>query len=77
MNKIQIIVFRASGKYYTSTNWLEVPSNIMFFHDEFEEFVRNNCGVSYESSFNYNLVVVDNDENDGFYTTMFKAKEMN
>ena len=76
MNKIQIIVFKPSGKYYTSTNWLEVPNDIMLFHDEFEEFVRNNCGVYYESSFNYDLVVIDSDENDGFYTTMFKYKEM-
>lgn len=76
MNKIQIFVFKPTGKYYTSTKWLEVPEGFMYWEDRFEEFVRRNCDINYNSSFGYDLVIIDSDENKDFFMRMYKSKEM-
>ena len=73
MNKIQIFTFKTSGKYYTSTNWIDVPKGLMMWSPEFELFVRKNCDINYESSFGYDLVVIDNVGNENFFMQIYKS----
>lgn len=72
MDKIDIYCFKKSGKYYTSEFNVEVPKGLMLFHDEFENFVRANCGVTISSSHEFKIVVIDNKDNKNFYTYMFE-----
>lgn len=50
-DKVDIYCFKKSGKYYTSESNVEIPTGLMLFHDNFEDFIRGNCGVSKNSSY--------------------------
>lgn len=72
MDKVDIYCFKKqSGKYYTSRSGIEVPEGLKSFHDEFEDFIRENCGVSKNSSYYFDIVVIDDKDNMNFYTCMF------
>lgn len=76
MNEINIYVFKPSGKYYTSNENVQVPEGLKLWDDEFEEFVRYNCGVGYEGSFRFNVVVIDDNENENFFTITYNGVDL-
>lgn len=73
MNKINIYVFKPSGKYYTSNENVKVPDGLKLWNDEFEKFVRYNCGVGYEGSFSFNVVIIDDNKNEDFFNITYNA----
>ena len=73
MNKINIYIFKPTGKYYTSNKNVQVPKELKLWDDEFEKFVRYNCGVGYEGSFSFIVVVIDDNENDDFFTIVYNG----
>lgn len=72
--KIEITVFKKSGKWYTS-DIIESPENIMLSDDKFKDFIRKhnpaNIGEGY-------IVVknVDNGECTGFHNVLWTYDEL-
>lgn len=65
--KVEIIVYKASGKWYTS-DVVEVENDIPYWSDEFKEFIRNHNPANIGEGF-----IVTNDVDSGEYTGFHNA----
>lgn len=74
--KIEIIVFKESGKYYTS-DIVENKKDILMFEPEFEEFIRNNIPAKVSNGY---IVVKDTEDvdynNQSFHYALYKYDEI-
>lgn len=74
--KIEIIVFKGSGKYYTSET-VENEEDILMFRPEFKEFIRNNIPAKISDGY---LVVKDMEDvdynNQSFHYALYKYDDI-
>ena len=68
MNKVNVYCFKKSGKYYTHEENVEIPKGMMLFYNNFDDFIRSNCGVGKLASYEFTIVVFDHKDNNDFYT---------
>ena len=68
--EIEIVVFKESGKYYTSSI-VRHEENIPLWEDSFKSFVRDNIPAKLGEVF-----VVVNNLGDGFHTHLWKYNQL-
>ena len=70
--KIEIIVFKESGKFYTS-EVVEADRNIPMYKDEFIEFVKNNIPARIGEGY---IVVRDYEDNQTVHQALYPYKRL-
>lgn len=70
--KIEIIVYKESGKFYTS-NVVEAEKDIPMYEDEFIEFVKNNVPARIGEGY---VVVRDYEDNKSFHQALYPYKRL-
>ena len=74
--KIEIIVFKGSGKYYTS-DVVENEEDILMFRPEFKEFIRSNIPAKISDGY---IVIKDPEDvdydNQSFHYALYKYNEI-
>ncbi len=70
--ELELIVFKESGKYYTS-QVVKSDEDIFLFKNEFEQFISDNLPARIENGF---VCVMDGEENDTFHIALFRINEL-
>ena len=70
--ELELIVFKESGKYYTS-QVVKSDEDIFLFKDEFKQFISDNLPARVENGF---VCVMDGEENDTFHIALFRISEL-
>ncbi len=72
MTKIEIMVFKDTGKYYTSAV-VESETAFHLWDDAFAEFVRNNLPAKIGDGY---VVVKDVEPGEGFHCRLYRYHEL-
>ena len=70
--KIEIIVYKESGKFYTK-EIVEAKEDIPMYNDEFIEFIKNNIPAKIGEGY---IVVRDYGDNPSFHQALYTYKEL-
>lgn len=70
--KIKIVVYKATGKYYTE-GIVESGNDIPLFKDEFKEFVKNNLPAKIGGGY---VTVEDMEDNQSFHQALYLYNEL-
>jgi hypothetical protein len=70
--EIEIIVFKNSGKYYTSDT-VKSELDIWLFKDEFRQFVKDNLPAKIGEGF---VTVRDTRDNQSFHIALYRYDEL-
>lgn len=68
--KIEITVYKESGKWYTS-EIVDVDENISMYQEDFKQFIRDNNPANIGEGF-----ITTKDLGDGFHDALWKYNEL-